>query len=55
MPVRVKGIVHKVIVRPALIYGLETAPLKKIDEKKMDVAEMKMFRWILGVTKKRPN
>ena len=49
---RVKGKVHKVFVRVALIYGLEAAPLKKIDEKTMDVAKMKMLRWMVEVTKK---
>ena len=49
---RVKSKFHKVIVRPALIYELETAPLKKISEKKMDMAEMKILRWIVGITKR---
>ena len=43
---------HKAVVRPALTYGLEAAPLKKVEEKKMDVAEMKMLRWMVGVTRK---
>ena len=29
VPITVKGKVHKAIVRPAMLYGLETAPLKK--------------------------
>ena len=41
---RVKGKVHKAVVRPAMAYGLEVAPLKKSEEKKMDVAEMRMLR-----------
>lgn len=51
VPVRVKGKVHKAVVRPALMYGLEAAPLKKIEERKMDVAEMKMLRWMVGVNR----
>ena len=31
-----------------LLYGLEAAPLKKSEEKKMDVAEMRMLRWMVG-------
>ena len=52
MPVRLKGKVHRTVVRPALTYGLETAPVKKKEERKMDVAEMKMLRWSLGVTRR---
>ena len=52
VPVRLKGKVHKAVVRPALTYGLEAAPMKKSEEKKMDVAEMKMLRWMVGVTRR---
>ena len=52
VPVKVKGKVHKAMVRPAMTYGLEAAPLKKSEEKKMDVAEMKMLRWMVGVTRR---
>ena len=48
----VKGKVHREVVRPTVMYGLEAAPLKKIDEKKIDMAEMKMLRWMVGVTKR---
>ena len=34
-----------------MMYGLETAPIKKTEEKKLDVAEMKMLRWMSGVTR----
>ena len=51
VPVRLKGKIHKSVVRPALMYGLETAPIKKTEEKKLDVAEMKMLRWMAGVTR----
>ncbi|XP_037779447.1 uncharacterized protein LOC119575988 [Penaeus monodon] len=52
VPFRLNGKVHKAVVRPALTYGLEAAPLKKLEEKKLDVAEMKMLRWMVGVTKR---
>ena len=42
---------HKAVVRPALTYGLEAAPLKKAEGRKLDVAEMRMLRWMSGVTK----
>ena len=51
VPIRLKGKVYKTVVRPALTYGLETAPIKKNEEKKLDVAEMKMLRWMSGVTR----
>ena len=38
-------------VRPALMYGEETWALKKAQENKLEVAEMRMLRWMCGVTK----
>ena len=51
VPVKLKGKIHKAVVRPAMMFGLETAPIKKTEEKKLDVAEMKMLRWMSGVTR----
>ena len=48
---RVKGRVYKAVVRPALLYGSETWALKKTQERKIEVAEMRMLRWMCGVTK----
>ena len=33
------------------MYGAETLAMKKVQEKKLDVAEMRMLRWMSGVTK----
>ena len=52
VPVRLKGCIHKAIVRPAMLYGMETVPLNKSMVKKMDVAEMKMLRWEIGLTRR---
>ena len=49
MKVKIKGNVYKTIVRPAMVYGAETWAVKKAHEK-MEVAEMKMLRWMCGVT-----
>ena len=49
--VRLKGKVYKTVVRPAMMYGVETWPLKKNQERKLEVEEMKMLRWICRVTK----
>ena len=44
---RVKGNVYNTVVRPAMLYGAETWAVKKAQEKKLGVAEMRMS----GVTK----
>ena len=46
-----QGKVYRTVVRPVLMYGAETWALKKAQEKKFDVAEMRMLRWMCGVTK----
>ena len=48
---KVKGKVYKTVVRPAMMYGAETLAVKEAQEKKLDVAEMRMLRWMSGVTK----
>ena len=47
----VKGKVYNTVVRPAMMYGAETWAVKKTQQKKLDVAEMRMLRWMFGVTK----
>ena len=49
--VRGKGKVYNTVVRPAMIYGAETWAVKKAQEKTLDVADMRMLRWMSGVTK----
>ena len=51
VPARVKGKVYRVAVRPAMLYGLETVALTKTQEAEMEVAELKMLRFSLGVTR----
>ena len=46
-----QGDVYKTVVRPAMVYGAETWAVKKAQEKKLDMAEMRMLRWVSGVTK----
>ena len=46
-----KGKVYKMVVRPAMLYGLETVPLTKKQEAELAVAELKMLRFSLGVTR----
>ena len=46
-----QGKVYRTVVRPALMYGAETWALKKAQEKKLEVAELRMVRPMCGVTK----
>ena len=41
---------YRVAFRPALLYGTECWPVKKFCEQKMEVAEMRMLRWMCGNT-----
>ena len=49
---RVKGKMYKSVVRPAMLYGMETVAVTERQLRKMEVAELKMVRWALGVTRK---
>ena len=49
---KMKGKVYKTVVRPAMLFGLETVSLRKRQETELEVAEMKMLRFSLGVTRK---
>ena len=51
MPIKLKGKVHRTVVRPVMMYSSETWALRKKDENTLDTAEMKMLRWSTGVTK----
>ena len=51
VPARVKGKVYKVAVRPPVLYGLETVALTKRQEAEMEVAQLEMLRFSLGVTR----
>ena len=42
LPARVKGKVYSSVVRPAMVYGLETVAVTKKQVEEMEVAEMKM-------------
>ncbi|KAK3560325.1 hypothetical protein QTP86_006298 [Hemibagrus guttatus] len=48
---RIKGKVYKTVVRLAMLYGLETVSLRKRQESELEVAELKMLRFSLGVTR----
>ncbi|KAK3569080.1 hypothetical protein QTP86_022114, partial [Hemibagrus guttatus] len=48
---RIEGKVYRTVVRPAMLYGLETVSLRKRQESELGVAELKMLRFSLGVTR----
>ena len=52
IPVRLKGKVYKTMIKPAMMYGTETWALKKAEERKVQVAEMRMLRWMVGRSRK---
>ena len=49
---KVKGKMYKSVVRPTKLYGMETVAVTERRMGKMEVAELKMVRWALGVTRK---
>ena len=52
LPARVKGKVYSSLVRPAMVYGLETVAVTKEHIEEMEVAEMKMLWFAMGVMRK---
>ena len=52
LPARVKGKVYGTVVRPAMVYRLETVAVTKKQVEEIEVAEMKMLRFAMGVTRK---
>ena len=52
LPARVKEKVYSSVVRPAMVYGLEMVAVTKKQVEEMEVAEMKMLRFAMGVTRK---
>ena len=47
---KLKWRVYETEVRPAMMYGAETWAVKK-GQDKVDATEMRMLRWMCGVTK----
>ena len=47
-----KGKIHQTVVRPSMMYGLETVGTTKTQEAELNVVEMKMLRLALGVPRK---
>ena len=52
LPSRVKGKVYSTVVKPAMVYGFETVAVTKKQIEEMEVAEIKILRFAMGVTRK---
>jgi hypothetical protein len=52
IPHRLKGKFYRTAIRPALTYGAECWAAKRAHEQKLHAAEMRMLRWMSGVTLK---
>ena len=52
LPARAKEKVYSLVVRPVMVYGLETVAITKKQVEEMEVVEMKMQRFGMGVTRK---
>ena len=50
MSLRVKGIIYTMYIRPTMLYGSETWPTKVEDIRKIQRSEMRMLRWMAGVS-----
>ena len=44
IPVKLKGKVYKTVIRSSMLYAVETCPTKEMDEKRLEVQEMRMLR-----------
>ena len=52
---RIKGKVYNTVVSAAMMYGFETVAVTKKQVEEIKVAEIKMLRFAVGVTRKDKN
>jgi len=50
VPSKLKILIYKTVIRPALLYGNETWPLTKLLENKISSCEMRMLRYCLSIS-----
>jgi hypothetical protein len=48
VPLKLKGKFYRTVIRPALLYGAECWLTKRQHVHQLNVAEMRMLRWICG-------
>ncbi len=49
---KLKGKVYKTVVGPAMLYGAETCATAKVQEARLEINEIRMLRWMFGVSRK---
>ena len=49
---RLKGEFYKTVIKPIMTYGVKCWPIKKQTLHKMNIADMRMLRWMRGKTRK---
>ena len=52
VPIKLKDKVYKTVIKPTMTYGAECWAVRKKDENRLHVAEMRMLRWIRGKPRK---
>ena len=52
VPIKLKDKVYKTVIKPTMTYGADCWEIRKKDENRLHVAEMRMLRWISGKTRK---
>ena len=50
MPMKLKMKIYKTVIRPVLLYGGETWALRRKEEQLLERTEMRMIRWINGIS-----
>ena len=50
MTVKLKVKIYKSVIRPVLLYGMEALALRRSEERLLESTEMRMLRWICGVS-----
>ena len=50
MPLKLKMKVYRTVIRPVILYGAETWSLRKKEEGLLARTEMRMVRWITGIS-----
>ena len=50
IPLKLKMKIYKSVLRPVLLYGAETWSLRKKEEDILERTEMRMVRWIAGIS-----
>ena len=52
VPIKLKDKMYKTAIKPTMTYGAECWAVRKKDENRLHVAEIRMLRWIWGKTRK---